>query len=236
MPYKTIQNLTSKDLGSILFKETKIAMAFVGLDHKFILTNDELCNLLNYSSVELSNMTFDQISHPNDLEVDIKLFDKVVSGDTKTYTMTKRYITKNGTVFWSRLFVTGLYDDTDELVGFYSQIIPLIPVEYQINAPVVLDNMVDAYNHDVEENVKSETIVSKNITFGSFIKKEWKWLLPLISATLGTIIAFSVNYQTKEFKTEQRFTMIENSINEIDSKLDLLLELKPIIRNELSGD
>src|SRR3546814_5606366 len=55
-----------------------------------------LSELFGYSEHELSQLTFQQLTHAEDLEADLQHVQELLSGQRSTYRMEKRYIAKNG--------------------------------------------------------------------------------------------------------------------------------------------
>lgn len=60
--------------------------------------NNQLCDILGYPREELEQISWADVTHPDDLEADTAEFDKVMQGESDGYTMDKRYIRKDGNV------------------------------------------------------------------------------------------------------------------------------------------
>ena len=66
-------------------------------DKRWIEVNDKLCDLFGYSRDELMELTWVDITHPDDFAENLRLFERALSGEgDDTYTMDKRFIRKNG--------------------------------------------------------------------------------------------------------------------------------------------
>jgi|GEM_PF-2017804 len=89
-----------------LFDEAPAPMALVAGDHRFLRCNDAYCRLVGYGRSELLNRTWKSITHPDDVDGDTHGAESLKS-DAKSdvYTITKRYIHKEGEVVWTNLFV-----------------------------------------------------------------------------------------------------------------------------------
>jgi PAS domain S-box-containing protein len=88
------------------FEHANVGMAHVGLDGRFIRVNNHLCRLLGRSEPELLDVTFQQITHPDDLAADVGQLEAVVAGSIDAYTMEKRYIRPDGSLIWADLSVS----------------------------------------------------------------------------------------------------------------------------------
>ena len=65
-------------------------------------------------------MTFQDITHPDDLETDLDHVRQVLSGEIKTYTMEKRYFRKDRSLVWADLTVSLVRTATGEPRHFIS--------------------------------------------------------------------------------------------------------------------
>jgi PAS domain S-box-containing protein len=88
------------------FEYASIGMALVGLQGQWLRVNKSLCSMLGYTQDELLAMTFQQITHPEDLEADLGLVTQLIAGEIESYKLEKRYYTKNGAVIWINLSVS----------------------------------------------------------------------------------------------------------------------------------
>ena len=104
------------------FEFAAIGMALVGPDGRFLQVNDSLCELVGYSADELLRRTFQEITHPGDLEADLQLADQLLAGEIRSYQMEKRYIHRLGAAVWALLSVSLVLDDEGRPIHFISQI------------------------------------------------------------------------------------------------------------------
>jgi PAS domain S-box-containing protein len=75
---------------------------------RFISANQRYIDILGYTADELRKLTFRDYTHPDDLEKDLVEFQKLATGEIRTYAMEKRYVRKDGAIIWVNLTVTGL--------------------------------------------------------------------------------------------------------------------------------
>lgn len=80
------------------FDEAPIGMSLVTTNGQFLKANTRYCQLVGYSEAELQSMTFQAITHPDDLGQDEAGMHQMLAGHRPTFEMEKRYITKQGTV------------------------------------------------------------------------------------------------------------------------------------------
>jgi len=131
--YGTMQDITeeiklreqSKELEqrfSKAFAHAPIGMALVSLQGEWIKVNHSIKELFGYTEEELMQLTFQEITHPEDLEADIGKMDQLLQKQSNSYSMEKRYFHKNGHVIWAQLSVSLVRDDQDVPLYYISQI------------------------------------------------------------------------------------------------------------------
>ncbi len=94
----------------IAFEGAPVAMAITDMEGNFIRVNSANCALLGYSENELLEMDVVQISHPDDIEKEMTEFAKLVSGETDSYAMEKRYVVRSGEIKWAAMSVAIVRD------------------------------------------------------------------------------------------------------------------------------
>lgn len=80
------------------FELPLIAIAIISLEKRWLKVNDKLCELVGYSREELETLTFNDITHPEDREKGVKVYDRILGGEADDYTYEKRYIKKDGNI------------------------------------------------------------------------------------------------------------------------------------------
>jgi diguanylate cyclase (GGDEF)-like protein/PAS domain S-box-containing protein len=100
-----------------------IGMAVVGLDGSFLRTNRALRAMLGYSKSELAELTFQEITHPDDLDADVALLRECLEGRRRSYRIDKRYIASDGSIVWGALTVVIVLAPRDRPRYFVSQIV-----------------------------------------------------------------------------------------------------------------
>lgn len=104
------------------FEYAAIGMALVAPDGAFLRVNHSLCQITGYTEADLLERTFQDITHPDDLDLDLANVRKMLAGEIDTYQMEKRYFHKNGAVVWVLLSVSLVRDDDAQPRFFISQI------------------------------------------------------------------------------------------------------------------
>src|ERR1700730_11508635 len=104
------------------FEFAAIGMALVSPEGKWLRVNRAICEITGYTEAELLERTFQDITHPDDLEQDLEYVRKMLAGEIDTYQMEKRYHHKNGSIVWILLSVSLVRTKSAEPLFFISQI------------------------------------------------------------------------------------------------------------------
>lgn len=96
------------------FEQAAVGIAHVGINGEWLRLNRKYCEILGYSHEELMGMTFQEITHPDDLEADLALYQKVKAKEIDHYALEKRYIRKNKSHVWVNLTVSIVWDEHNQ--------------------------------------------------------------------------------------------------------------------------
>lgn len=110
-----------------MFDAAAIGIGIMGLDHRIIDANPTICRMFGRSREELIGMTATEATYPEDLDESGELFDALANGQRDSYEVDRRYVRKNGEVFWAHVtmstvrgldgrprFIVGMVDDIEE--------------------------------------------------------------------------------------------------------------------------
>jgi diguanylate cyclase (GGDEF)-like protein/PAS domain S-box-containing protein len=97
-------------------------VAIVGLDGSFLHVNQKLAEILGYQAAEMADVTFQEITHPDDLDADLAQVDALLGGEIDSYEMEKRYFTKGGHLIWVLLAVAIVREEDGSPRHFISQV------------------------------------------------------------------------------------------------------------------
>ncbi|NJN17386.1 MAG: PAS domain S-box protein [Oscillochloris sp.] len=88
------------------FDNAPLGIAHLDMDGRCLRMNDQFCTITGYSRAELLNLTFQAITHPQDLAIDLALAQQLQAGEIDKYDLEKRYRRKDGGIVWVNLTVS----------------------------------------------------------------------------------------------------------------------------------
>jgi two-component system cell cycle sensor histidine kinase/response regulator CckA len=92
-------------------------IALVNADGRYMQCNSVWSEMIGYSLEELVDMSYMQVTHPDDVETSKMNHDALVRGQSESYGLEKRYVRKDGEVFWADISVSSIRDHHGDLEG-----------------------------------------------------------------------------------------------------------------------
>jgi PAS domain S-box-containing protein len=90
-----------------IFDQAAVGIAQISLDGKWLRVNKRYCQMLGYSESELRTKTLKDITHPDDCAEVKDARRQLLEGTISSHSMEKRYIRRDGTVFWEAQSIIG---------------------------------------------------------------------------------------------------------------------------------
>ena len=115
----------SEEQFRLTFELAPIGMAISTLKGKFTRVNQALCDALFYSQAELLELSFAEISHPDDWEMHHSLEQTSIFSDESVFQIEKRFIAKDGRVVDTLLKVVIVRDVRGNPLHFNNQIVDI---------------------------------------------------------------------------------------------------------------
>src|SRR5215217_1370827 len=104
------------------FEQAAVGISHNSLDGRWLRVNQRLCDIVGYSHEELLEKTFQDITHPDDLDADLEKVHQLLAGKIETYSMQKRYLKKGGSIAWINLTVSLVREPSGEAKYFIAVI------------------------------------------------------------------------------------------------------------------
>lgn len=120
----------------LTFNQAAVGIARVGTDGAWLEVNQKLCDIVGYDEAELLKLTFQDITHPDDLNADLGYVQQMLAGQIESYAMEKRYFHKSGKTLWINLTV-GLARNRDGSPKYFISVVEDIDVRKQSEARLI---------------------------------------------------------------------------------------------------
>ena len=143
--------LASEARFTATFEQAAVGIAHVGLDGSWLKVNRRCLEIVGYPWEELRKLTFGDVTHPDDLEADWALVRELLDGQRTTYSMEKRYFTKDDRLVWVNLTVS-LIKKTDGGPDYFVSVIEDITARKRIE--IERDQLIA----ELEERVRQRTV------------------------------------------------------------------------------
>jgi PAS domain S-box-containing protein len=112
----------SEELFASAFQMSPHGMCFVNPQGQFIKVNRAMCEMLAYSEQELLRRRFADITHPDDITIDLDQLRRLTSREISSYHRTKRYIRGDGRQIWVAIGVAAVHDSEGKPIYFIGQV------------------------------------------------------------------------------------------------------------------
>lgn len=97
------------------FEQARIGIAHLAPDGRWLRVNERLCEILGYEAAELLEKTYAEVSHLQDLEIDVKEWELLRRGEINDYGVERRFETKGGELVHADVRLAREEDETGAL-------------------------------------------------------------------------------------------------------------------------
>jgi PAS domain S-box-containing protein len=125
------------------FEQARIGIAHVSPEGRWLQVNQRLAEILGYEPQELLQKTYADVSHLEDLEVDVKQWELLRRGEISDYAVERRFETKNGEIVYADVRIAREEDEAGRLRH-------LIVVLQDVTARKLSDGTLRVYERALE--------------------------------------------------------------------------------------
>jgi PAS domain S-box-containing protein len=219
--------LASEERFRATFEMAPIGIAHVAVDGSWLLVNPRLCEIVGYSREELAGRSFQQITHPDDLDADLTRLNAVLAGEIATYALEKRYFRKDGSIIWVHLTV-GAVRAPDGTPSYFISVVEDISarkameeVLRQSQKMEVVGQLTSSLAHDFGNFLNA---IKGNLQLLESYQTEARAIDYLKSALAGSDMAESLIRQLLSVSRREEATLRLADAN------GLILEIEPLLR------
>ncbi|WP_452218532.1 PAS domain S-box protein [Lacinutrix undariae] len=143
-----------------IFEFAHGGISIVSTEGKWLKVNQSVLDFLGYNKAELYSSTFQDITHQDDLDIDVGLMHQLLLGQIDNYQIEKRYLHKNGYVVSALLSVSLVRLDDGAPGYFISQVTDL---SQQKETSSRLNALIDIVNNQNKKLINFADIVTHDI-------------------------------------------------------------------------
>lgn len=204
---KKIESIKHK-LFENIFNHAHNGIAIIGLDGKWVKVNQSVLDMLGYTEDEMYETTFQDITHKDDFELDMRHHHQLLEGRLDRYQIEKRYFHKKGMIIWVLLSVSLQTDEDGNPLYFISQMVDITKrkeISWQMTS--------------ISEIVKQQN--EKLMDFAHIATHDIRTHI----GNLHTITGFIEN-DPENMEFDVNFKMLKEALTHLDETIDHLNEVR----------
>lgn len=105
-----------------IYEEGPLGMAFADKEGRFIMANNNFCQIMGFSEKELKKLTFKDITHPDHIIEDVENIQKLIRREIPYYKTEKRYIRKDESILWGYITLTAIFNEAGDFMYFLAMV------------------------------------------------------------------------------------------------------------------
>ena len=109
--------LQSQELYLSIFENAVVAIGVTDKNGNYLLVNKAWCEFMGYTSAEAKTLNVMDLTPPEDRLTSQNTFDILISGKQTPLRKRRRYLRKDGSIFWADLYVSAIHDKDKKPAG-----------------------------------------------------------------------------------------------------------------------
>ena len=153
--------MMKEQLLQLTIDNAAVGIAQIDRSGRFLMVNRKLQEITGYPEEELLQKTFQQITHPDDLDDDLRQAEALLNRKIDSYGLEKRYIRKDGSFVWIKLTGSAVFTPSGEFQVFIA----------------IIEDISEKKETEAELKEKTEQLATtlNSITDGFFsLDRQWK--------------------------------------------------------------
>jgi PAS domain S-box-containing protein len=107
------------------FDDAPIGMALIDLEGRWLRLNRSISQMLGRTEQELRSKQLDEISHPDDRDLDRPFIQELLTGRRRSYAVEKRYLHADGRIINALVHVSLMHGDGERPLYFLCQLVDI---------------------------------------------------------------------------------------------------------------
>lgn len=112
-----MSKLQVHNLYSMIFQNAVTAIGVTDIEGHYITVNPAWCEFTGYTETEARKLSVTDLTPPEDRSNSKSIYKKLTNGEIPSYRKTRRYLRKDGSIFWADLHVSSITDEKNNIIG-----------------------------------------------------------------------------------------------------------------------
>ena len=175
------------------FENALMGMCLTSPDGRLLQVNGVMCEMLGHSEETLLNSSFREITHPDDIELDVERVQLTLRGETPGWRSEKRYLHADGSVVWVDLSTSLVRDDVGNPLYFSTQILDITErkqrEEESARVQLLLQGVIDNNMALIHVKDLDGRFMLSNESFQRAFGVEGDWLVGETDCAIDPVLA-----------------------------------------------
>jgi PAS domain S-box-containing protein len=152
----------SRELFKSIFEQSNAGIAISNSEGEFVDVNEQFALMLGYTRTEILNLNIKDITYHQEFDLESEFIQKILANEIDEYVIEKRYVRKNGEIFWVNLSSNVVRNSDGEIL--YSVGI-IIDIQKLKDTQKELDKSNERYKILIDNQIEGVTINDRNEEF-----------------------------------------------------------------------
>ena len=140
------------------FDHASVGIMHSSLDRQILAVNRKFCDMVGYTAEELQLGSVRRVHHPEDSDADQSFEKQLVAGKIDSFAFEKRYIRKDGSVFWANRTVSLARDEMGH-PKYFIRVIEDISARKEAEK-----KLIHLAHHDALTDLPNRTLIREHLT------------------------------------------------------------------------
>ncbi len=179
-----------------IFSQAPIGIALTAPDGQLLQVNRLFCQMLGYTEVELMHLNFAEITHPEDLVIELPYIEQILKGEISSYQLEKRYLNQNGEIVFAHISCGVVPDQKGKAmygIGLIKDITERKQAEQELQRETQYRQLLAEISLRIRESLQIEVILQTTVAeLQQLLQADRVLFYRLLPSRSGQVVAEAV--------------------------------------------